>query len=290
MAASTALLTSVLLALAAGCAVLAVRPPAARRLGRSGRSGRAAASTPSVLHVAGSGRVAAAAATFVLVLLATRWVLLGVLAGVLVLWWDTLVHDRRADEERRRLEGIAKWLEDLRDLLRASSIGAEQALEQVARRPPAAVAGALGTFVQRRRQGFRIEDALADLADDLAHPTADAAVAAIRLVVSGATGAGRLFGTVDALAAAARDEVRARERVDRTRAVYQNSMKRLVVIGAALVAYLRFFAGDLLAPYSTATGQVVLLLPLGLWFGCVLWLRSLCRYDLPARVRHEVVA
>ena len=50
----------------------------------------------------------------------------------------------------------------------------------------------------------------------------------------------------------------------------------------------RFFAGDLLAPYSTATGQVVLLLPLGLWFGCVLWLRSLCRYDLPARVRHEV--
>ena len=95
---------------------------------------------------------------------------------------------------------------------------------------------------------------------------------------------------MDALAAAARDEVRARERVDRTRAVYQNSMKRLVVIGAALVAYLRFFAGDLLAPYSTATGQVVLLLPLGLWFGCVLWLRSLCRYDLPARVRHEVVA
>ena len=41
-----------------------------------------------------------------------------------------LLHDERADEERRRLEGIAKWLEDLRDTLRGSAIGAEEALEQ----------------------------------------------------------------------------------------------------------------------------------------------------------------
>ena len=32
-------------------------------------------------------------------------------------------------------------------------------------------------------------------------------------------------------------------------------------------------------------GQVVLLVPLGMWFGCVLWLRSLCRYELPQRYR-----
>ena len=55
MAASTALLTSLLLSLAAACAVLAVRPPAASRLGR--RRGPAGASTRSVLHVAGGGKV-----------------------------------------------------------------------------------------------------------------------------------------------------------------------------------------------------------------------------------------
>ena len=126
---------------------------------------------------------------------------------------------------------------------------------------------------------------MADLADDLAHPTSDAAIAALRLVVGGSTSAGRLYGTVDALAAAARDELTARERIDRTRAIYQSSMKRLVIIGAVLVAYLRFAGGDLLRPYDSPMGQVVLLLPLGMWVGCVLWLRSLCRYDLPARYR-----
>jgi fermentation-respiration switch protein FrsA (DUF1100 family) len=233
----------------------------------------------------GGNRVAIGLAAGFLVLLATRWLTLAVLAGMLVVVWGRLLHDTRADEERHRVEGIAKWLEDLRDTLRGSAMGAEEALEQVALRPPDAIAVPLRTFAHRRRQGFRTEDALADLADDLAHPTSDAAVAAIRLVIGGSTSAGRLYGTVSALAAAARDEVTARERIDRTRAVYQSSMKRLVIIGGLLVAYLRFVGGDLLSPYNSAAGQVVLLLPLGMWAGCVLWLRSLCRYELPQRYR-----
>ncbi|MBI5089706.1 MAG: hypothetical protein HZB15_12860, partial [Actinobacteria bacterium] len=195
------------------------------------------------------------------------------------------LRDERAEEERRRVEAIAKWLEDLRDALRGSSIGVEEALEHVAARPPAALREPLSLYVFRRRQGFRTEDALTDLADSIAHPIADAAIAALRLVVSGTAGAGRLHRTVSALAEAARDEVRARERVDRTRAVYQSSMKRLVVIAALLVAYLRFAAGDLLDPYGTPAGQLILLLPLAMWAGCVAWMRSMCRYEPPQRYR-----
>lgn len=243
------------------------------------------ASTPSALAGIPRSRIVATGVVMFVVLLATGWLLLGAAAGLLTLFWGRLLHDQRADEERARIEGIAKWLEDLRDTLRGSAMGAEAALEQVATRPPAAIDVPLRTFVHRRHQGFRTEDALADLADDLAHPTADAAIAAIRLVVGGSASAGRLHGTVHALAAAARDEVTARERIDRTRAVYQQSMQRLVVIGALLVGYLRFAGGDLLDPYGTATGQVVLALPLAMWAGCVMWLRSLCRYDLPRRSR-----
>jgi len=244
-----------------------------------------AASTPSMLVGIGGNRIAAGAAAGVLVLMATRWLTLALMVAVMVVFWGRLLHDTRADDERRRIEGIAKWLEDLRDTLRGSAIGAEEALEQVALRPPEAIAAPLRTFAHRRRQGFRTEDALADLADDLAHPTADAAVAAIRLVIGGSSSAGRLYGTVNALSAAARDEVTARERIDRTRAVYQSSMKRLVIIGALLVGYLQFAGGDLLQPYDSAAGQLVLLLPLSMWLGCVLWLRSLCRYELPQRYR-----
>ena len=219
------------------------------------------------------------------VLLATQWVLLAAVAGALTAMWGRLLHDSRAEQERRRVEAIAKWLEDLRDTLRGSSIGAEDALEQAASRPPDEIALALRSFVHRRRVGYRTEDALADLADDLAHPISDAAIAAIRLVVGGSAGAGRLYATVHTLAASARDEVTARERIDRTRAMYQSSMKRLVVIGALLVAYLRVAGGDLLDPYDTAVGQVMLVVPLGMWLGCVMWLRSLCRYEPPLRYR-----
>lgn len=62
-------------------------------------------------------------------------------------------------------------------------------------------------------------------------------------------------------------------------------MKRLVTIGTLLVLYLRFAGGDLLDPYDTAIGQVILLLPIGLWFGCVMWLHALCRYNTPVRYR-----
>ncbi len=262
-------------------ALVAVRSALAPARVAAARSG----STPSMFTGIGRNRMAVGAAAGVLVLLATRWFFLALLVGLMVVLWGRLLHDDRAQAERARIEGIAKWLEDLRDTLRGSSVGAEEALEQVAMRAPDSIAGPLRRFAQRRRQGFRTEDALADLADDLAHPTSDAAIAALRLVVGGSTSAGRLYGTVDALAAAARDELTARERIDRTRAIYQSSMKRLVIIGAVLVAYLRFAGGDLLRPYDSPMGQVVLLLPLGMWVGCVLWLRSLCRYDLPARYR-----
>ncbi len=244
-----------------------------------------AASKPGRGRTVEGRHIAVGVAVGFVVLLATRWPVLAAIVAVLTIMWPLLMHDVSADAERQRLEGIAKWLEDLRDTLRGSSVGAEEALEQVALRPPLAIADALATFTFRRRQGFRVEDALADLADELDHPTADAAIAAIRLVVGGTAGAARLHHTVSTLAGAARDEVRARERVDRTRAIYRSSMKRLVIIAVLLVAYLRLAAGDLLDPYSTPVGQVVLMLPMAMWGGCVMWLRSLCKYEPLARYR-----
>ena len=273
------LMTMVLVAAAIACAAAALRPAPARPPQRSAASGRT-----SMADV-GAARLVAAALVALAVLALTRWIVLAVVAFVLVVAWRRLLRDERAEAERARVEGIAKWLEDLRDTLRGSSVGTEEALEQVALRAPDAVREPLATFVLRRRQGFRTEDALTDLADSLAHPTSDAAIAAIRLVITGTAGAGRLYHTVSALAAAARDEVRARERVDRTRAIYRSSMTRLVVIAGLLIAYLRLAAGELLDPYGTPVGQLVLLLPLSLWGGCIVWLRSLCRYEAPDRYR-----
>ncbi len=273
------LMTMVLVAAAIACAATALRPVSTPRLRGSSTPGRTS------LADVGATRLVAAALVALAVLALTRWVVLAAVAFLLVVAWHRLLRDERAEAERARVEGIAKWLEDLRDTLRGSSVGTEEALEQVALRAPDAVREPLATFVLRRRQGFRTEDALTDLADALAHPTSDAAIAAIRLVITGTAGAGRLYHTVSALAAAARDEVRARERVDRTRTIYRSSMTRLVVIAGLLIGYLRLAAGELLDPYGTPVGQLVLLLPLSLWGGCIVWLRSLCRYETPDRYR-----
>lgn len=267
-----------LVALAVACVATAAAPPTPAPRARS-------ASTPSIWRGLSGERIAAGVAVAFVVLLVGRLVVPAVAIGILVTVWGRLMNDGRAEVERARVEAVATWLEDLRDTLRGSSVGAEEALEQVAHRPPDALREPLTTYVVRRRQGVRTEDALSELAEQIAHPVADAAIAAIRLVVSGSAGAARLFGTVDALAGAARDEVRARERVDRTRTVYQSSMKRLVLIAVVLVAYLRLAAGDLLDPYRTASGQLVLAVPLLMWAGCIAWLRALCRYELPRRYR-----
>jgi predicted outer membrane lipoprotein len=281
--AATVVLVAALVGASMVCVRRALAPPPPRRRDDS-------ASTPGALAGLGRDRIAIGIAVGFVTLLASRWVLLAVALGVLAAMWGRVMRDDRADRERRRLEAIAAWLEDLRDTLRGSSVGVEEALEQVAARPPDELREAMAVFQLRRRQGFRTEDALDDLADRLAHPTSDAAVAALRLVVTGAAASGRLWGTVDALAAAARDEVRARERIDRTRAVYQGSMQRLVVIAVVLVAYLRLAAGSLLDPYGTPAGQVVLVVPLAMWAGCVAWLRRLCRYEMPDRARAAVIS
>lgn len=212
------------------------------------------------------------------VLLVTRWPVLAAIAGLVVAKWREWMGDDDADRERARLTAIAKWLEDIRDMLRGSSTGAEEALDHAAQRASHVLESEMTTYLASRRRGVRVDDALRALGRELQHPVSDAAVAAMGLVVGGAVGAGRLFGTVDALAASARAELMARERIDRVRATYGSTMKRLVVIGGALVMYLSVAGRELVKSYDSATGQLALCLPLALWAGCVVWLRSLRRY------------
>jgi hypothetical protein len=130
-----------------------------------------------------------------------------------------------------------------------------------------------------------VSDALWELAQTVAHPTFDSAVAAMQLVVDGGAGGARLFDTLEELAASARDESRARREIQRIRRVYQRAMRRLVVITVVFIAFLALFASDLLAPYRQAPGQVWLLVPVAVWAGSMTWLRRLMRFESGARYR-----
>jgi len=219
------------------------------------------------------------------VLALTRWPVAAVAVGVFVGSWRWLFSVSVTRRDRATIEAIAKWLEQLRDVVRRSSVAIEQAVELVAEDTTGTLAEPMSRFLLRRRQGRPLPDALAELADDVGHPTADAAVAAIVLVVGGGAGGGRIYDTLDELAVAARDEMRARDEIDRTRRIFQRAMRRLVTLTALFVGGLVVFAPDLLAPYGTVAGQIWLLVPCGLWALCLVALRRLTRYDLGTRYR-----
>ena len=224
-------------------------------------------------------RVLAAIAAGLVSLVLTRWILAGVVAFVVVFFRGRIFGSGPATAERNRLQAIATWLESLRD-----SLGADASLQtvlfKVAEAPPSAIADELLRFARRCRHGMVLSESLWRLGEDLAHPTADLAIATMiqSIELSGA----RLRRQLGELAATARHELAMRERVDRIRARFEGASKAMVGIGLAIVVYLSV-ASSLLTYYSTPAGQLVLALPVSLWVVTFWWLRRLSAYELPAR-------
>jgi hypothetical protein len=105
----------------------------------------------------------------------------------------------------------------------------------------------------------------------------DMAIAAMLFAHGHASGS-VLYGTFEELAASARDELTARDQIDRIRTRFETSMRRMLIILAALIGYLLVASGDTLAEYNTVAGQAWLIVPIGIWSMALWWLRRLSRY------------
>jgi hypothetical protein len=180
------------------------------------------------------------------------------------------------------LDGIAKWLEDLRDLQQGSNLDLVETLTQSSARAPKSIEAELVRFASRVAHHVPLPEALADLADDLDHPVADTAVAAMIFAAGHASGSA-LYDTFARLAETARDELTARDRIDRMRLNFERSMRRMLVILAGLLTYMVLIAPDTIEPYRTPAGQAWLVVPVTIWAGSLLWLRHLSRYERTGR-------
>lgn len=225
---------------------------------------------------------AAAVAAGVAVLLVTRWPIAAAAVAVLVVGWRYLFAAHTATRARRRLDGIAKWLEDLRDLQQGSNLDLVETLVQASSRAPKVIEPELIAFAARVSHHVALPDALCELADELDHPVADTAVAAM-VFASGHASGSALYETFAQLASTARDELTARDRIDRMRLDFERSMRRMLVILAALIAYMVLVAGETLSPYRSPAGQAWMVVPIVMWAGSLLWLRRLSRYERGGR-------
>lgn len=211
---------------------------------------------------------------------ATRWPVGAVLAGVAA--WNlpkVLSPDRAHRRALDRVEAIAAWAEDLSGTLR-SAAGIEQALIKTAETAPVEIRPQLETLSATLRAGTRLAPALRALAADLEDPTADMVVNVLLLaaqyeardIATGLSGVGRQ----------ARRKASARMRIATGRVRIRTATRIVITVILATVVLLLVFADDIVVPYSTAVGQLILAV-LGVAFGGALaWMMRTSRVpDLP---------
>jgi tight adherence protein B len=205
---------------------------------------------------------------------ATGWPVGAVLAALA--GWGApvlLVGARRHQAAVGRIEAIAGWAEMLRDTM-AGSAGLEQAIVATATLAPLPIRAEVATLAVRL-EGERLGPALRAFADEVADPTCDLVVAA--LVLAAEHQAQRLGELLGSLAAAARDQATMRLRVEAGRARTRTSVSVIVGATGALVLGLALFNRGYLAPYDTATGQLVLVLVGGVFAVVFNWLARMTR-------------
>jgi tight adherence protein B len=219
-------------------------------------------------------RVALAAGAAVVVGAATGWPVGAVLAGLAGWGAPSLAGGTRARQAAvARIEAIAAWAEMLRDTM-AGSAGLEQAIIATAPLAPLPIRAEVVTLAVRL-EGERLAPALRAFAEDVEDPTCDLVVAALVLAAEHqAQRLGELLGT---LAGAARDQATMRLRVEAGRARTRTSVRVIVGATGALVAGLAVLNRGYLAPYDSATGQLVLVLVGAMFAAAFVWLSRMTR-------------
>jgi tight adherence protein B len=272
----TALAVALLAALAAFGVLVTVSawttPPATRTTGRTPWL------TSELLARAGGAVVAGA-----LGLVATGWVVAGVAAAAGG-WAAVAMWQRRgsggADREQARIEALASWCEQLRDLLSADN-GIQGTIEASAVTCPAALRPEVSRLATRlTRQAPEI--AVRQFATEVDDPSGDLVASVILLAMSRS---GRTADLLSELAATIRERATMRLRVEADRAGQRSEAKFVLGFGVAVVVGVIIFGRgtSFLAAYDTATGQLVLALVVAMYGFGMWWLSRLVRFERPAR-------
>lgn len=186
---------------------------------------------------------------------------------------------RERGSDTARIEALAGWVENLRDVLSAGD------------QPLGAIAATVATCpepvrqeVRRLAAGLTRQDpdlVLRRFADDLDDPIGDLVAAGLLIAIR--QGA-RTVGVLSALAEQARSHADRRRLIESERAPARREVQLLTLImGLLVVGLLVMGRSEYLKAYETASGQVFLSVAL-LGFGAlILRVQQLARFDRPSR-------
>jgi len=208
---------------------------------------------PVTDHVWIRGSCAIGAGTMALAL--TGWPVLAAASAAGGFWLPSIWFARgQTHRETERVEAIAVWTEQLRDVLGGAS-GLHSALIATATLAPIAIRSETERLAARLEY-TRTSEALREFADEVAHPVADFVVAA--LVVAADNEARNLAGLLGRLADTARDEAHLRTKVWVSRARIRTSLRVIATVIPVMVGAVMLVDRHYLDPYNSAGGQVAL--------------------------------
>ena len=178
-----------------------------------------------------------------------------------------------------RLEALATWTEQLRDVLIAGDTvrGTIAATQDTA--PPVLRAQVRALAARLGRQSDQVS--LRQFADDIDDPAAD--LVAVGLLIAVSKG-GKTEGVLTALAAQTRHQADRRKLIEAERTTMRRSVRIVsIVMAAQLAAILIFARSDYLDRYHSPSGQIILTVFLAVFVGLLVWVQRLGRYPAPSR-------
>ncbi|WP_017626878.1 type II secretion system F family protein [Nocardiopsis chromatogenes] len=211
----------------------------------------------------------------------TGWPVAALLAAAAAWWLPGLLGpDREHHERLERIEAVAAWTEQVRDLMSAAS-GLQSAITATAPIAPASIREHVVRLAERIRTDHP-HKTLTEFAEAVDTPTADLVAAALSNAAT--RHAADLGALLSGLAEATREQAAMLVRVAATRARVHTAMRIITATTLALAVLLLVFNPTYLAPYDGALGQLVLAGIGALWALALTWLARLSRTDLGPRV------
>lgn len=186
---------------------------------------------------------------------------------------------RSSEDDRQLVEGLAVWIEQLRDTM-AGARGLEQAIVATAETAPSVLRPAVARMADRLVHD-NLSVASVAFADDIDNSLADFVVA---VLVTASEQQVRDVGSVlSHLAECCRDEVKMRSRVWVSRARTRSATRIIGVVVVVFVLGLFVLNRTYLEPYGSPTGVVVLIMVIGLFASALGIMNRMAHFEAPAR-------
>ena len=247
----------------------------------SPRAARARLELPPWLSERLALRLSLAAVATVLVWLVTGWPVGGLLAGVAAAAGPSLIGAKaRRRQAVARIEAIAGWAEQLRDVMAAAD-GIQSAILTTAPLAPEPIRRDVRRLADRLGQQERLSVALRRFADEVGHPLTDMIVTSL-LIASERQG--RLADLLSEVATSARATATMRLRVEAARARTYVTTRLIIGVTIAIATWLVLVRREYLAPFDTVGGQVMLVVIGAVFAVSGVLMQRMARPDEPARL------